>query len=81
VNPVHLFLGTTKDNVKDMIAKGRHPVGERSGASVLKDFQVIEIKRLNKELGYGKWRLGKMFGVGRTTISWILKGRTWAHLP
>lgn len=44
VNPVHLFLGTQLDNVKDMTAKGRH-VGTRGQTWFLKDGRrVYEIR-------------------------------------
>ena len=40
VRPDHLFLGTNRDNVADMMAKGRH-----RSASRLTDDQVREIRR------------------------------------
>ncbi len=81
VNPNHLFLGTTRDNVSDMMLKGRQLSGENNGSSVLTAEKVIEIRRLNKELGFGKRRIAKMFNIGASTVQHILQGRTWAHLP
>lgn len=34
VNPKHLFPGTQADNVKDMLAKGRHSHGRRHGKAI-----------------------------------------------
>lgn len=81
VNPRHLFLGTAKDNILDMVRKGRgnRAKGERNKSSRLTSQDVIEIRRLH-ESGVSKRQLSKMFNVGRTTIRSLLSGKTWKHV-
>lgn len=45
-NPAHLWLGTTRDNMQDMAAKGRtgDTRNERSGKAKLSDAQVTDIR-------------------------------------
>lgn len=45
VNPKHLWKGTAKQNSGDMVAKDRHPRGERKGCSKLTEEQVRERTR------------------------------------
>lgn len=33
INPTHLFIGTQRDNIRDMISKGRHPHHLKPGAA------------------------------------------------
>ena len=51
VNPDHLFLGTHKDNVQDMIRKGRKRVvrGENHPSAKLTDSEVSQIRSLRAE--------------------------------
>lgn len=78
--PVHLFAGVHKDNVQDMIAKGRRyqhdNSGERSTGTDFceDDVQKIHILRL---LGVSNCRIAKMFGVHQPCISRITTGRRW----
>ena len=77
-NPQHLKLGTQKDNVADMMAKGRgHKAsGEEHGMSRLTKEQVLEIyadKRPQKQIAAA-------YGVGLTCVSNIKTGFTWGHL-
>lgn len=44
VNPSHLQVGTPKDNVDDMMAKGRGLIGERNPGSKYSDEFVAAIK-------------------------------------
>src|SRR3990167_4611837 len=52
VNPDHLFLGTQKDNMADMMRKGRKRFvvrcGEKNSWAKLSDNQVDEIRRRYK---------------------------------
>jgi hypothetical protein len=77
VNPEHLFLGTTDDNMKDMIAKGRSPAGERSGRAKLTAAQVSDIRAsalTNAELA-------GVYPVSAETIRCIRRGTRWQPAP
>jgi hypothetical protein len=77
VNPLHLFLGTDRDNHDDAIAKGRHTKGERTGTSKLKE-QDIPIIRQMLTQGYTKRYIAKRFGVDDSLIYMIQKRKAWA---
>lgn len=72
VNPKHLFLGTTKDNVHDCMRKGRFPRGEKSGSSILTNAQALEIKEKCNILS-----LSEEYGISPRTIMDIVTGVTW----
>lgn len=73
VNPDHLFLGTQKQNVHDMLSKGR---GFKGACKLkIKREQVLEIRSL-KGLGMTHSKIAAMFGVSRPTISLIMSGKT-----
>lgn len=83
VRPDHLFEGTTRDNILDMERKGRayHPRGNNSGQAKLTESDVINIRKLYKQDGMTYKKLASMYQIGKTTISHIIKYRTWTHLP
>lgn len=72
VRPDHLFLGTTDDNMADMVRKGR---STHDGHPPLKlsDEQVREIRSLAKCTPHGF--LASMYGVSKSMISGIGCGR------
>jgi len=82
-NPDHLWLGTHQDNIDDKMRKGRHVAGRstksrgsRNGNSKLTEEQVRHIRRRETEVaGYVA-----LYGVSKTTIWDIQKGKTWGHL-
>lgn len=80
-NPDHLFLGTPKDNHRDMVLKGRQIIkrGQDCKFSKLTEEDVKEIKKLLIQ-GLGYTQIGYKFGVEAITISAIKNGRAWKHV-
>ncbi len=85
-NPDHLFIGTVKDNMQDMIRKGRakHSLGEEVHTAKLTEEQVLEIRKSYKESELGIWQFSvitsKKYNCNPTTIDVMLRGKTWKHL-
>lgn len=73
VRPDHLFLGTQKGNMEDMVQKGR------KGGAKLTPAQVAEIKHLHKH-GHQRGELAQRFGVTPHTIYMVASGKTWKSL-
>lgn len=82
VNPDHLFVGTHKDNMADMIAKGRarHPShsrgGEQSGRSKLTNELVRQILASRD----GVREIARRLGVSHSTVSRVRSGQSWGRL-
>ena len=73
VNPEHLFLGTRKENMADMMAKGR---GVFRRNAKLKEHQVREIRSSSGPLR----EAARHYGVSRSLISKIRVCRLWKHV-
>ena len=79
VNPDHLFLGTQRENLQDMIDKGRSTTGEKNPRSVLTDAIVIKARLLKKE-GYSFSAIARKFQAHPETMRYAINGTTWGYL-
>jgi len=82
INVDHLFLGTYKENMEDMLRKKRGVFvnGEKQGSCKLNEKQVLEI-RLQKSQGLSYKSLANMYGVAVSNIFSIIHRKTWKHIP
>lgn len=80
VRPSHLFLGDHADNMADKIEKLRHNHGERHGLSILKEFQVVELRIRYSLGGVTQHQLAADYGVSPPHICGILTGRFWKYV-
>jgi len=87
VNPDHLFLGTTQDNIDDKVSKGRQAQGETQHLSKFTEKQVLEIRSRyeGRQLKIrdpvdGIKALAKEFGVFEQAIRSIINRSTWRHI-
>lgn len=80
VNPDHLFLGTQKDNINDMVEKNRQAKGENHGESKLTEKQVLKIRELYSRDDISQRKLAKKFKITQTMIGYIVNKQSWKHL-
>lgn len=74
VNPFHLFAGTQAENVADMVAKNRHPVGEKNGQTKLSDADVAEIRAM-ATAKVSRKEICARFAISEAQVSRIVRGR------
>jgi len=77
VNPKHLFLGSHKDNMQDMVKKNRGSLkkGAHRPIAKLTETEVKEIFNLSGDLSQRE--LAKKFSVSQGLISNILNHKSW----
>lgn len=78
-NPNHHFLGTQKDNIADMWAKGRQqkydkfPKGEKHWKFRYTDLDVLEIRERYKA-GQSQQSIADSLGLSQTHVSRVVRG-------
>ncbi len=76
----NLFWGTHKDNVEDMVKKGRGQRGEGHYMRILTEDNVREIRsRYTGRRGQQK-ELADEFGVHKETLREVVNFTTWKHV-
>ena len=87
--PEHLWLGTQRENVRDMRVKGRGsdpprhghgPRGERHPKAKLTEHDVREIRTLYATGDWTHRMLADRFGVHKASVGHILTRRRWRHV-
>lgn len=78
VNPKHIFIGTAKDNTRDMFSKGRAiQLRERHWNAKLTESDVLQIRDMWRSGLYTQSQIAKRFGVDRAHISGLVNNKYW----
>lgn len=86
VNPDHLFPGNQRINIQDAARKGRMLAtrvrGEASGRAVLKEADVLEIRRRFEDRGgaLNRAHTAKEFNCTAMNILAVVRRQTWKHI-
>lgn len=81
VRPGHLFLGTPRDNIDDMITKGRSNPAQGSARpqARLSEADVLAIRAARAQGATGA-ELARQYGVHRSSIYHICQRDFWRHI-
>lgn len=78
VNPNHLFLGSHKENMKDMTDKGRQAKGENCRTSKLTSGDVVSIRK--EAASKTQAQLARDYGVSPGYVWGLLNNLYWKHV-
>lgn len=76
VRPDHLWLGTHKENMADMVAKNRSAAGERHPKAKLSVVKVVRIRQLIRK-GFSTKQVAAWYRVSPSTIVRAVSGFNW----
>lgn len=81
VNPSHLKIGTRRDNVQDAYFKGRN-AGAIGKSNFNSKLNANKVKYIRKAIDNGSSHqdMADLFKVSRSTISYLIQGKTWKHV-
>lgn len=80
VNPEHLFVGTHSENMLDALRKGRLRLPNRTGAAILNETRVRELRAVADSTGASFCALGRRFGISSNTARYAVLGVTWRNV-
>jgi predicted XRE-type DNA-binding protein len=72
VNPMHLFLGTQKENIQDASRKGRMRLGKSNPATIFSDATIHTVFQLDQQ-GIRQYLIAERLGISRQHVSNILQ--------
>jgi len=78
---INLEWVTPSKNVKHAYEIGNlNQRGSKNNGSILNENQVVLIRKILKRTNLTHKKIGRIFGVARSTISQINTGLNWSHL-
>lgn len=84
VNPFHLDVGTTAENVRDAVRDGLRKEYSRFGVdnprAKLDEDDVRAIREVYAGGEMNSYELAHWFGVNRVTINYIVNRKSWSHV-
>lgn len=78
VNPAHLSIGNQKDNMHDMVSRGRQSKGESRPLSKITEADALAIISMRGRVSQSV--LARRYGMAQPSISDIQTGRRWGYL-
>lgn len=81
VNPEHLFIGSNRENMQDMVAKGRHLDGRAGSGSHLAKLSLEDVRAIRDLLAQGvkNIEIATQFSISHRTVSAIKTRKIWAN--